>query len=80
MAISGFSHLVLAGGLFFESTPKVYYIFIEYKGLNTRTLPLAASNECNDSTPASPKAATPTKQTHNMKEPVLSYTTKPRLD
>jgi hypothetical protein len=49
--------------------------------LSTRTLPLAASNECsNDSTPASPKVATPTKQTHNMKEPFLSYTTKPRLD
>jgi hypothetical protein len=32
---------------FFESTPKAYYIFIEGRCLNTRTTPLATSNEDN---------------------------------
>jgi hypothetical protein len=58
-----------------------YHIFIEDIGLNITTLPLAESNKySNNSTPASPKIATSTKQTYNMKEPILSYTTKPRLD
>jgi hypothetical protein len=66
---------------FFKSTPKAYHNFIEGRGLSTRTPPLVASNKrSNNSTPASLKTATPTKQQHNMKELVLSYTTKPHLD
>jgi hypothetical protein len=66
---------------FFQEYAKGVHNFIERRGLSTRTPPLVASNKrSNNSTPASPKIATPTKQQHNMKELVQSYTTKPHLD
>jgi hypothetical protein len=51
---------------FFESTPKAYHIFIEGRGLSTRTAPLATSNERNPT-----QHRLQTKQPQH-EEPVLS--------
>jgi hypothetical protein len=77
------THILFLNLFFFsyKSTLKVCHNFIKGRGLSTRTSPLAASSKrSNNFTSASPKTATPTKQQHNMKELVLSYTTKRHLD
>jgi hypothetical protein len=66
---------------FFESTPKAYHNIIEGRGLSTRTLPLAASNE-RSTTPHRLVQRQPlqTKQHTTRKRLSKTKETKPRLD